>query len=108
MKARCILFLFGLLLIVSCRERPIVITVVGIGDTRIEIAKQVGIINRFAPKVVGLDFFLGPDSLDVDTLLVQELAKLPNTVQVVGLRGHLEFLQMWDSLETSHPKFPIT
>lgn len=108
MKERCVLFLFVLLLIVSCRERPIVITVVEIGDNRVEIGKQIAIINKFAPKVVALDFFLVPDSLDKDTILVSELAKLPNTVQAVKLNGYAEPLDVWDSLEISHAKFPIS
>jgi CHASE2 domain-containing sensor protein len=100
---------FCLLVAVSCNERKdSVITIVNIGHSdRIEIGKQLALINKYGPRIIALDFYLVPDSLDRDSLLVNVLQSINNTVQVVGLHDLYEPSYLWDSLEVSNPKFKI-
>ena len=106
---RLSIVVFVLLLCGGCQERESVITIVDIGrNNRLEIGKQLRIINQFSPKIVALDFFLVPDSLSQDTILVKELNRITNSVQVVALHDFNEPLDCWDSLEISHSKFTIS
>ncbi len=107
--SKVLLLVLGLVLSLSCKDRESVITIIDIGQNdRIELGKQLRIINKFSPKIVGLDFYLVNDSLGRDTILVRELNKMENTVQVVKLHDYDETFKQWDSLEVSHPKFKIT
>jgi CHASE2 domain-containing sensor protein len=102
-------FILCFLAAVNCAERkdPI-ITIVNIGHSnRIEIGKQLAIISEHEPKIIALDFYLVSDSLDRDSILVNALQSVNNTVQVVGLHDLYEPSYLWDSLEVSHPKFKI-
>lgn len=93
----------------GCSEKETVITIVDIGhNNRVELGKQLRIIKQFSPKLVALDFYLVPDSLDRDSILVKELETIKNTVQVVGLHDFREPIAEWDSLEVSHPKFNVS
>lgn len=79
----------------SCQERESIITIVDIGyNDRIELGRQLRIINEFSPKVVALDFHLVRDSLDKDTILVKELSKIKNSVQAVALYNSIESLDV--------------
>ncbi|HTJ50380.1 MAG TPA: CHASE2 domain-containing protein [Cyclobacteriaceae bacterium] len=89
-------------------KRDPIITIVDIGENnRIELGKQLRIIKKYSPRVIALDFYLVPDSLDQDTVLVKELATIKNTVQVVGLRDFYKPDYIWDDLEVSHSKFNV-
>ncbi|MBS1507302.1 MAG: CHASE2 domain-containing protein [Bacteroidetes bacterium] len=86
-----------------------VITIVNIGNNdRIELGKQLRIILDNSPKLVGLDFFLVPDSLGKDSILVKELSRATNTVQVVALHDFDSVTKTWKYLEVSHSKFKAT
>lgn len=85
------------------------ITIVDIGtNDRIELGKQLRVVNNNSPKIVGLDFFLVPDSLDKDTILVKELARVNNVIQVVSLHNYDSLTNSWDSLEVSNSKFTVS
>lgn len=87
------------------KDDPI-ITIVNIGqNNRIALGKQIGIIKKHSPKIIGLDFLLVPDSLEKDDILVRELETAENTVQVVGLHYSPDQPYVWDFVEESHPKF---
>jgi len=103
------LIIVGLLVALGCIvKRDPVITIVNIGNSnRLEIGRQLAIIKKYSPKIIALDFYLVPDSLDKDTILVRELETIENTVQIVGLHDLYEPDYIWDSLEVSHPKFRI-
>src|SRR5262245_566814 len=90
------------------KRHPPVITIVDIGhDNRLKLGQELRVIRKYSHRVVALDFYLTPDSLDIDTILVKELGKLENTVQVLGLHDFVGYDDEWDSLEVSHAKFPI-
>ena len=100
-------FILVALIIGSCKEKPgPIITIVETAETRTDIGKQLEIINKLSPRVIALDFFLVPDSAEIDSILVKELNLAKNTIQVVGLHDHLHD-DIWDSLEVSHPKFRV-
>src|SRR5258705_9985082 len=99
----------GLMIILGCKEKEPIITIVDIGlNNRIELGKELRIINTFSPKIIALDFYLVPDSLDRDSILVQELNKAKKIVQVVGLHNQVESSNEWDGLEISNSKFKVT
>jgi CHASE2 domain-containing sensor protein len=82
------------------------ITIVDTGETnRIKLGQQLRIINKFSPRVIGVDFFLVPDSAGVDSILVKEFAIAKNTVFAVALHDPLDETAMWNSLEASNSKF---
>lgn len=95
------------LLLTACsKQHPI--TIVDIGNaSRTQLGHQVAMLSKHHPRILGLDFFLVPDSLSGDTVLVNALRRINNTVQVVGLHTYYELFQAWDSLEVSHPKFTV-
>jgi CHASE2 domain-containing sensor protein len=98
----------GLLALLSCKKEETFVTIVDIGrNDRIKLGEQLKIIGKFSPRIVGLDFYLVPDSLDRDTIIVNGLKKLSNSVQVVGLYNFHETLNVWDSLKVSHSKFKV-
>jgi CHASE2 domain-containing sensor protein len=101
--------IIGLLITLGCIDkRDPIITIVNIGHSdRAEIGRQLGIIKKYSPKVIALDFYLVPDSLDKDVILVKELETIKNTVHIVGLHDLYEPDYIWDSLEVSHPKFKM-
>jgi CHASE2 domain-containing sensor protein len=109
MKKIFSLVILGLVISLGCvSKRDPIITIVNIGHSnRIEIGRQLEIIKKYSPKIIALDFYLIPDSLDKDLILVKELEAIKNTVQIVGLHDLYEPDYIWDSLEVSHPKFKI-
>ena len=61
---------------VSCKEKESVITIVDIGYLdRVSIANQLSIINRYSPKVIGLNVLLTSDSSYKNIDLSREIAK---------------------------------
>ena len=99
-----VLFLF---LTACSKTHPI--TIVDIGKaSRTQLGHQVGILSKYQPRILGLDFFLVPDSLSGDTAMVNALHRISNTIQVVGLHTYYEMFQAWDSLEVSHSKFTVS
>jgi hypothetical protein len=106
MKVCLTIIILLFLTLVSCENRQTIITVVDIGENnRLTVGKQLRIINTCSPRIVALDFFLVPDSLDADSILVKELAVAKNTVLAAGLHNPLGSSDEWDSLELSHSKF---
>jgi CHASE2 domain-containing sensor protein len=83
------------------------IVLVNIGRLdRAGIAEEIKIINRFKPKVIGIDAaFRFPKSLESDTALAQALAGVNNLVLVSGIHQFNEETRQYDTLETSHPMF---
>lgn len=82
------------------------ITVLDIGNNdRLELGRQLRVVNNMSPKVIGLDFHLVPDSLDKDSILVKEFARAHNLVQVCALHEWDYYEEEWDSLEISNRKF---
>lgn len=101
-----LLILVGLISSLGCRENESVITIVDIGQLdRLGIAEQLRIINKYSPKVIGLDFLLITDSLDKDVQLVKEIENTKNLVQASTLHNFVEPLNHWDSLQVYHSKF---
>jgi CHASE2 domain-containing sensor protein len=101
------LLIVGLIFSLGCKDEESVITIVDIGHLdRVGIAKELTIINKYSPKVIGLDFLLTTDSLDKDIPLSEELSKTKNLVQASKLHNNdQEQITNWDSLERYHPKF---
>lgn len=106
-KMKKSLFMLIVGISINCtNNRPSRITIVDIGQkNRIELGKQIRLINSYSPKLITLDFFLVPDSLDVDSILVKELEKIDNVIQIAGLHDLYGSEDIWDSLKVSHPKF---
>lgn len=83
------------------------ITIINIGTvSRNELGRQLRTIISHKPEVLGFDILFNRDSLSRDSVLSNVLKRYRRTVQVVTLHKFNEELYMWDSLETSHPKFP--
>lgn len=101
------LLITGLIISLSCKDEESVITIVDIGHLdRRGIAKELNIINKCHPKVIGLVFLLTVDSLDNDIPLSDELSKTENIVQASKLHDNQTTdITKWDSLERYHPKF---
>ena len=90
-------------------ERAPIITIINIGNAdRIELGKMIRAVKQYKPRLIAMDFYLVPDSADRDTVLVSELATIDNTVQIVALHDVMNHDDVWDSLETNHPKFEVT
>ncbi|MBX2898107.1 MAG: CHASE2 domain-containing protein [Cyclobacteriaceae bacterium] len=102
-----LIIIIGLISSLGCKDKESVITIVDIGHLdRNGIAQQLTIINKYSPKVVGLDFLLTTDSLLKDIPLSQALSKLKNVVESSKLHNKDEgSIDKWDSLERYHPKF---
>lgn len=96
-----------MLFLVAC-SKPHPVTIVAIGhSSRTQLGQQIQVLSKYEPRILGLDFFLVPDSLNGDTAIVNALNRITNTIQVVGLHTYYEMFQAWDSLEISHPKFLV-
>jgi CHASE2 domain-containing sensor protein len=109
MRKIILLSIVGLIITHGCVDKDPVIIIVDIGqNNRTELGKQLRAINKYSPKIIAMDFFLVPDSLDKDSILVKELGTIKNTVQIVGLHDLFAPDYIWDSLEVSHPKFKIS
>lgn len=84
------------------------IVIINIGELDREgIAKQIEIINKCRPKVIGIDAFfydLKPENIRGDQLLAEAFLKTPNLVLVSKLFYH-DSLNIFDSLITSHSYF---
>lgn len=98
--------------VASCSSRPSqkerLVTIIDMGTSnRIEIGHLLGVVNQHSPKIIGLDFFLLPDSLAIDSVLVKEITSAKNLVQIVSLHTTSVEYNDWDSLEISHPKFVV-
>jgi CHASE2 domain-containing sensor protein len=102
------LLVIGLIFSFGCKKSDpsMMITIVDIAYLdRVGIANLLEIINKYSPKVVGLDFMLTTDSLTKDELLKEQLAQVKNLVQSSILHGYRDTFNYWDSLETYHSKF---
>jgi len=98
----------GLIFSLGCtKEEPVTITIVDIGHLdRVEIAKELSIVNKYSPRVIGLDFLLTTDSLDKDIPLAEELSRTTKMIQATKLHNNdPRDVTKWDSLEQYHPKF---
>lgn len=96
-----------IVMLLAC-NKPHPITIVDIGNaSRTQLGREVAMLSKHHPRILGLDFFLVPDSLSGDTAMVNALHRAHNTVQVVGLHTYYDMFQAWDSLEVSHPKFIV-
>ncbi|NVO04162.1 MAG: CHASE2 domain-containing protein, partial [Bacteroidetes bacterium] len=82
------------------------IVLVNIGNlSRNEIAKEVEIINKYEPKVIGIDaFFKKPKDESIDSSLESAFSKVKNLVLVSKLIYNQETNQ-FDTLQTSLPRF---
>ncbi|HET8861434.1 CHASE2 domain-containing protein [Marivirga sp.] len=83
------------------------IVLVNIADlSREEIAKQIKIINKYNPKVIGLDtFFPQPRGWEKDSALASTLLEVDNLVMASKLLQFNEEKQAFDSLKISAPAF---
>lgn len=103
------LILFGgLLFSLGCSQKEsVTITIVDIGHLdRVGIARELSIINKYSPRVIGLDFLLTTDSLDKDIPLAEELSRTTKMIQATKLHNNDPIdITKWDSLEQYHPKF---
>lgn len=103
-----LILLVGLITNLSCIEKEsFPITIVDIGHMdRNGIAKELSIINKYSPRVIGLNFLLTYDSLDKDIPLSNKLSRTKNMIQATKLHNNDPFeITKWDSLEQYHPKF---
>jgi CHASE2 domain-containing sensor protein len=102
-----LILIIGLIISLGCKDDDSIITIVDIGHLdRKGIAQQLTIINKYSPKVVGLDFLLTTDSLSKDISLSEELSKTKNLVESSKLHNNDEIMiNKWDSLERYHTKF---
>lgn len=102
-----LLTILGLITCLGCRDRNSIITIVDIGRLdRKGIAQELTIINKYSPKVIGLDFLLTTDSLLKDSSLSLALSKTRNLVESSTLHNDDEvMIHKWDSLEMYHTKF---
>lgn len=107
LMTKYLIIIIGLITSLGCKDKDSVITIVDIGHLdRKGIAQQLTIINRYSPKVVGLDFLLTTDSLLKDISLSEALSKTKNLVESSKLHNNDEVrTNKWDSLERYHPKF---
>ena len=97
------------------RSRPGVDTnlvLVNIGDLdRAGIAEEIEIINKYNPKVIGIDaFFRNPkgrnqEGVDVDSALATAFSKVKNLVLVSKVNKYNEVTGKHDTLELSNPMF---
>lgn len=83
------------------------IVVVNIGKLdRAGVAEVVNVINRYSPKIIGIDaFFRKPLEPQLDSALAQVFAETKNLVLVSELAKPDPKKKRYDSLETSNPMF---
>ena len=109
MKRIIPVLIVGLVIIIGCVDREPVITIIDIGqNNRIELGRQLREIKKYSPKIIALDFYLVPDSLDRDSVLMKELMTIKNTVQIVGLHDQHGPDYTWSTLEESNSKFKVS
>jgi len=73
---------------------------------RAGIGRQVQILSKYNPKVIGIDaFFRKKKSFEQDIQLIMSLSQVPNLVMVSELTYPNEDATCFDSLATSHPQF---
>jgi CHASE2 domain-containing sensor protein len=98
----CLVVAFG-----CVHDEESFITIVDIGHLdRGGLAKELVIINKYSPKVIGLDFLLTTDSLDKDIALVRAISEAGNLIQASRLHNNdPNEITRWDSLQLYHPKF---
>ena len=82
------------------------IVLVNIGNlNRVEIAQEIEIINKYEPKVIGIDaFFKKPKEESIDSTLEVALSKVKNLVLANKLLYN-DKTNTFDTLETSLPRF---
>lgn len=82
------------------------IVLINIGNlTRAEIAAEIDVINKYEPKVIGIDaFFRKPKTDEIDLPLQAAFSNTKNLVLVSKLHYN-DRTDNFDSLETSNPKF---
>jgi CHASE2 domain-containing sensor protein len=85
------------------------IVIVNIGEedeiSRARIAKQIFNLNRFEPKVIGIDaFFRSRKDSTMDAILQAAFATTSNLVLVSKLNHYNEQSNTYDTLETSNPE----
>lgn len=109
MRTNTILLFLVLITAIGCKDKPSVITIIDIGkNDRLKIGEQLKIVHALSPKLIGLDFFLVPDSSDRDSIIVNQLNKSKKVIAVVGLQNFNDSLNYWNDLKKSHEKFKIT
>ena len=83
------------------------IVLVNIGNlNRKGIAKQIEILNKYSPKVIGIDtFFRNLKESGSDSSLAAVLGSVSSLVMVSELKNYNESSDSWDSLAVSHPIF---
>ena len=85
------------------------IVLVNIGDGRRgDIARQIEIISKYEPAVIGVDvFFYNPKPAEIegDIALATAIAAAGNVVMVSKVAGYIDSLHAFDTLLTSHPMF---
>jgi CHASE2 domain-containing sensor protein len=70
------------------------------------IAEQVRIINKYNPKVIGIDtFFPDPRAAETDSALAAALLEIDNLVMASKLLKFNEQTETFDSIKLSAPKF---
>ena len=83
------------------------IVLVNIGHlTRSEIGKQIEILNRYEPAVIGIDaFFRSKKEFAEDIQLIMSLSQVDNLVLVSDLENPNTTNTCFDTMSTSHPQF---
>jgi len=85
-------------------ERVVLINI-GYLDRK-SIAEEIEIVNKYNPKVVGLDvFFRSPKGEDQDSSLEIALSKTHNLVMVTKLNNYNKTKDQFDTVETSYSGF---
>ncbi len=80
------------------------IVMINIGNlSREEIAAEIDIINKYDPKIIGMDVFFRKPK-DMDDTLMKAMSRVKNLVLVSKLHYN-EAIENFDSLETSNTKF---
>ncbi|MGB0392120.1 MAG: CHASE2 domain-containing protein [Salibacteraceae bacterium] len=83
------------------------IVLVNIGHlSRSQIGKQIENLNRFNPKVIGIDaFFRKKKEFAEDIQLIMSMSQVENLVLVSDLENRNEQNTCFDTMTTSHPQF---
>ncbi len=83
------------------------IVIVNIGYLNREgIAEELDIVNRYKPKVIGIDaFFLNRKTAKLDTPLVDAMSRVKNLVLTSKIAGYDEVQDKFDTLVTSNEIF---
>jgi CHASE2 domain-containing sensor protein len=90
----------------SSKEYDKEIIIVNCGKVgRKDIAKEINIINKYKPRVLGVDLFFSKDSGAGDDDLVLALNNSKNLVMIEGIRDYDSINDCFQKLKKSHPKF---